>query len=392
MRLNNLAILLCCVCWSACGLRITPTNINAKGSVVDTMFSKLKLLVPNKALPAILCSALLLANPIDSWAVSSGGRSGGSSFRSSRSYSGAYSGRSNTRLYSGYRSTTIMPMPLMSPFSYGFGFSPFGFMPINGNVLLLAGAAYVAYSLLQNRAGGSDFFSNGETGSLGNGATVVKLQIALDSNWDEGGNIMDTLNALSTRNARDRGIMTGRTELSSLLSEAAITLLRRKDSWSAAAIDGERFYGSDGTSKAEPLFQRMVVQERSKFETETVPPMRAGKPGYSDFVLRRTSMPSGAFTVSQRTQAVVSLLVAIRGQSEALDSSRTGILNLGGRDKTRATSTAEVIRCLQSLASEALTDEGQNVLGVEVLWTPSERGRTLTERDLLLDYPELIKL
>lgn len=381
---------------------MSSTMKNGDGSFVENFVSKLKLLKPMKVIPALVCSALILSNPMDSNAVPSGGRSGGSSFRSTRSYSGGsgggYSGRSNTRLYSGYSSTTIVPMPMLSPFSYGFGFSPFGFMPINGNVLLLAGAAYVAYNLLQNRAGGSDFFGSGESGSLGSGATVVKVQIALDSSWDDPGNIMDILNGLATRNVRDRGILTGRTELSSLLSETAITLLRRKDSWSAAAIDGERFSGGDGGSKAEPLFQRMVVQERSKFETESTAFSRNSAMDSSygnDFVLRRTSMPSGGFSAAKRTPAVVSLLVAMRGQSSSLDPARSSKLNLNlgtGRDQRSITSAAEVVRCLQSLASEALTDEGQNVLGVEVLWTPSERGRTLTDRELLLDYPELIKL
>jgi uncharacterized membrane protein len=47
---------------------------------------------------------------------------------------------------------------------------------------------------------------------------------------------------------------------------------------------------------------------------------------------------------------------------------------------------------LQSLASEALTDEGENIMAVEILWTPSEVGNVLSERDIVQDYPELIRL
>ena len=52
--------------------------------------------------------------------------------------------------------------------------------------------------------------------------------------------------------------------------------------------------------------------------------------------------------------------------------------------------TAEVKRCLQGLAADALTDEGDNVMAVELLWTPSERGSTISKRELINDYPELI--
>ena len=53
-------------------------------------------------------------------------------------------------------------------------------------------------------------------------------------------------------------------------------------------------------------------------------------------------------------------------------------------------SLAEVKRCLQGLAADALTDEGDNVMAVELLWTPSERGNTISKRELIQDYPELI--
>ena len=55
-------------------------------------------------------------------------------------------------------------------------------------------------------------------------------------------------------------------------------------------------------------------------------------------------------------------------------------------------SSTDVATVLQTLASEALTDEGENVMAVEVLWTPSESGTTLSKRELIMDYPELIQL
>jgi len=51
-----------------------------------------------------------------------------------------------------------------------------------------------------------------------------------------------------------------------------------------------------------------------------------------------------------------------------------------------------VKKCLQGLAADALTDEGENIMAVEVLWTPSEPGTVISERDIVEDYPELLRL
>jgi len=312
-----------------------------------------------RSIPAVVGAALLVGNPMEADAARSGGRSGGSSFRSapSRSYSAPRSSTSLNSNRGGYGGgygggMTIMPiMPMYSP----FGFSPFGFMPINGNVILLAGAAYLAYTVLSNRAGGSDFGNESEGGSLGGGATVVKLQVALDSDWAEQGNIMETL----ARLAATKGTITGRSQISNLLTEASVALLRKKSAWSAASIEGERF---GGPKKAEPYFQQLAIAERAKFESETAPTYATIQP------------TAGS---SRPTQAVVSLVVAVRGKSEALRQMR---------------GTVDVASALQMLASEALTDEGENIMGVELLWTPSESGTSLSARDLVMDYPELMTL
>jgi len=314
-----------------------------------------------KFLPAIIGTAFLLGNPSESNAARSGGRSGGSSFRSAMPRGGGGGGmRSSTRMYSGSYgpSINVMPMPMYSPFGYGgFGFTPF--IPINGNLLLLGGLAYIAYNVISNRLGGSDFSDFGDAGSLGGGATVLKLQVSLDSDWSDYNNIMNTLSNLASK----KNTYNGRNELSSLLSEASIALLRRQSSWSAASLESERFRGGNGVERAEPYFQRIAVKERAKFESESnssqSPLMIAGEGG------------------SKATQAVVSLVVAIRGKS---DATRT------------VTSSRDVSEVLQTLASEALTDDGENIMAVELLWTPSDSGSSLSKRDLIMDYPELIQL
>jgi uncharacterized membrane protein len=44
---------------------------------------------------------------------------------------------------------------------------------------------------------------------------------------------------------------------------------------------------------------------------------------------------------------------------------------------------------LQQLASDTTTDEGENVLGAEILWTPEEPWETLDRNDVITDFPEL---
>jgi uncharacterized membrane protein len=266
--------------------------------------------------------------------------------------------RSSYGGYSGGGGVTIMPMmpmPMYSP----FGFSPFGFMPINLNVIILAGVAYAVYTALQNRAGGSDFSNDGTSGSLGGGATVLKLQLSLSSDWNQPGNIMETLTRLAEKNSA----MTGRTDLARLLSESSLALLRRQNDWNAAAYEGEKF--NFGPQKAEPYFQRLAVQERAKFEEEN---------SSSTVAVLKTSN-SG---VSKPTQVVISLVVAVRGDSSAYANN--------------VRSVADVKRCLQGLAADALSDNGENIMAVEVLWTPSEPGSVITERAIIEDYPELIRL
>ena len=357
-----LALLLAVSC--ASGLQLDARrslHMNVKSG-----FESLVTTLKSKVMPAVIGASLILNAPDVTNAASSGGRSGGSSFRSSGGGGSSFRSPSSTRMYgsspsvrSNYAPSPITIMPMYTPFYSPFGFSPFGgFMPINFNVLLIAGIAYVVYTSLQNRAGGSDFTGDGtESGSLGSGATVLKIQVALNSDWSSSNNIMNTLSRLADKN----GAMSGRNDLATLLNDASLALLRKQNDWNAAAYEGELFNG--GGRRAEPAFQQLAVKERAKFEEET-----------SSVA---TIAPSALG--STPTQVVVSIVVALRGKS-------SGYLSGPVR------SEADVARCLQGLATDALVDEGENVMAVEVLWTPSESGNTISPRELITDYPELLKL
>jgi uncharacterized membrane protein len=335
-------------------------SLSKAGDMLNTMTSKV--------LPSLMLAAGLLSFAPDADAVPSGGRTGGSSFSRGGSSSYSYSSRPSTRInsYNSYSSTTVIPVPTISPFpvyspfSFGFGgfYSPFALF--NPNVIILGMVAYAAYQLLKSRVGGADFSNDGDAGSLGSGATVLTLQLALDSDWADDNNIMNVLSELGSRRGSR---VNDRAELASLLSDASIALLRREGSWSAASIRGERFSGS---SKAEPFFQRTAVTERSKFEKEN-----------TGSNLMRNNLYGNAISQGSRTQAVVSIVCAIRGRSDALRNVR---------------SARDIKEALQTLASEALTDDGENVMAVEVMWTPSDANEVLSQRDIIVDYPELLQL
>lgn len=337
--------------------RQTAMSMKSEGPH-SLLFEKVK----KAMLPIVLGASIMLGDASNADAARSGGRSGGSSFRGGGGGGGGYRSspaRSSTQLGSsrGYVQPIIMPMytPMYSPFGYMPMFSPFS--PFSFNLVLLAGASYVLYSVLSNRAGGGDFSNSEEAGALGGGATVMKVQIALESDWAERNNIMDTLSTLAARNSA----LSGREDIAKLLSEASLALLRKQGDWNSAAYEGDLF--KQGGQAAEPAFQKLAVKERAKFEEEvssvaTIRPSQIG---------------------STPTQVVVSIVVAMRGKSSAYmpNNLRT---------------VSDVSACLQGLAADAMTDGGNNVMAVEVLWTPSESGNTISSRELIEDYPELLRL
>lgn len=163
----------------------------------------------------------------------------------------------------------------------------------------------------------------------------MKVQVALDSDWSDSSNVMNILARLAEKN----GAMSGREDLAKLLSDASLALLRKQGDWNSAAYEGDLF--KSGGQIAELAFQKLAIKERAKFEEET-----------SSIASIRPSSNGGS-----PTQVVVSIVVALRGKSS-------------GYMTNNLRSTSDVAMCLQGLAADALTDDGNNVLACNVLWTP----------------------
>jgi uncharacterized membrane protein len=216
----------------------------------------------------------------------------------------------------------------------------------------------------------------------------------LDTNWQDQSSLLYSLPQLQQQYetaaasvSSSSSSSSSRTSLATLLSNAVLTLLRKESNWSAVSLSGESW--SRENNKAETVFQKYVISERAKFEKETVS-------------TRATTSSSSTATASA-TQMIVSLVIAIRGQSDIWNILRSNNNNnnnnkipfinaAASTSPGKITNSNELKNVLQTLASEALSDEGENILAVEILWTPSEYGNILLQNEVIMNYPELLKL
>jgi uncharacterized membrane protein len=182
-------------------------------------------------------------------------------------------------------------------------------------------------------------------------------------NRDDSQSILSVLNRLATSARTD-----SRVGLSNLTSQVALELLRRKSSIVSASTKYQHF---NDRTKAQREFQTIAIKERGKFETETV--SNYGGVDYSNNNSKRLlSGGTSSSSSSQATMAVVTLVMAIDGDSTKLSPIR---------------SMADVEEALRKIAADAKVDDA--LQSCEILWTPEDRSETLTLRDVVADYPEL---
>lgn len=208
-----------------------------------------------------------------------------------------------------------------------------------------------------------------DAGPLGKGITVGKVQVALSVSGAER-TASDSIFAVLERHARESDDDVGSSydddyedgygdsQLSKMCHEICLALLRKSDSWISAASDSTWFKEQD-MGKAESVYNLWADREACKFEKEHIPP--------------EGSVVDGAPTV-----AVVSLIIEIQGDETNFE--RAGY------------SLAETKSVLTSIASDCRVEGGDCLNAFEVFWTPSEPTEVLTERDTIVDFPELITL
>lgn len=190
-----------------------------------------------------------------------------------------------------------------------------------------------------------------EEGPLGKGITVGKVQIALLTSDRSRSSIFGVVKDAVAEHSVGTSY-----DLACLAQKVCLALLRRKDSWTAASSHSQWFKEED-SGRAESTFNNWVNGETVKFEKEY--PASVGDQG-------------GA------TSVVVSLIIELVGDQTQFDGAGFSLQQ-----------TEEV---LQSIASDVLVEDGDCVNAVEVFWTPGDASETLTNTDLLVDFPELITI
>jgi uncharacterized membrane protein len=335
---------------------------------------------------SLAAAAMILSSTGPADAAMSGGRMGGS-FSAPRSSGGSSSMRlAPSRGYSGGggnfyaapRTTIVTPYvsPFYSPFSspivpfYGGGVGAISYNRGPGlfDMLFLGGLGWFAISTVtgaMSKRSSSALWSDDDSGTrttsvLGSGTSVVRLSVALDvSNRDDPNSILSVLDRLSATANTDnrRGVQT-------LTSQVALEILRRKSAIQSAAGAYEH-YNQDST--AQRTFNKWSVQERSKFEQETVSK-------YGGVDLSPSSISSGSGSIgSKATMVVVTLVLSIQGDSTKVP--------------TKIGSLADVEDALRKIAADVKVDDC--LTGAEILWTPQDRSEVLTRKDIVADYPEL---
>lgn len=234
-----------------------------------------------------------------------------------------------------------------SPFSGGVYFGPAVGVGVGaGSSLFLILAGFAAFVLV------SGFLSDRDEGSVLTAAgktTVLKLQVGL---LGMGRSLQRDLNRIAE--VADTSSPEG---LSYILTETSLALLRHPDYCISgySSVDIKR-----GIEEGEKRFNQLSIEERGKFDEETLVNVNN---------IKRQSTRSQRSNGFSNEYIVITILAAAEGEHKLPSINGSGNLK-------------EALQKLGSIPSSKL-------LAVEVLWTPQNENDTLSERELLEDYPLL---
>ncbi|KAJ1697355.1 hypothetical protein LUZ63_005867 [Rhynchospora breviuscula] len=176
--------------------------------------------------------------------------------------------------------------------------------------------------------------------------TVIKLQVCLLGSARSFQRDLDQL--------AEKADTSTKAGLSYVLTEATSSLLRHTDSCISA------YSSLDSVKDAQKLFNQLSIEERAKFDEETLVNLNNIK--------RQTSVSHSSSSFSNE-YIVATILVAAEGVDEQ------PVIN----------SSSDLKIALQKLGSIS----SSKLRAVRVLWTPQKEGDTLSESRVLKDYPLL---
>ncbi|HEY9639976.1 MAG TPA: DUF1517 domain-containing protein [Coleofasciculaceae cyanobacterium] len=297
-----------------------------------------------------LVLTLVLSQADGALAARSGGRIGGGSFRAptrsmpapSRTYTpnpGGYSG--------GYY-----------PGGGGFGFPfimPFPFIMGGGglfSILIFLAVAGFLVRTFRSVQGGDD----SGYGAVSSTVSVAKLQVGLLS---EARSLQADLDRIASR--ADTNSPAG---LSQVLQESTLALMRHPEYWMYAGSDSKQA----SLEGAENQFNRLALAERSKFSAETLSNVN-NVLKQADAAKAALPGSGGALAETPGEFIVVTMLVATQGKLQL-----------------PAVNSAQDLRQALGQIGSVPTE---NLMAVEILWTPQAEGDTLSAEDVLVEYPDL---
>jgi uncharacterized membrane protein len=304
-------------------------------------------------------------------AKKSGGRSSGGSFRSrsSSSSSSSTSRTSNTSQRNSSDSTVIIHNnSYHHGYGYGGGYAYRDSFSLFDLIFLLiffgifGFIAYVIYAQHQGerKAKEKERREQMELENLEKNrkVTISKLQIALTAEAKAISKQLSQL-TLNINTETQEGLV-------ELLQESVILLLRNSEYWTHVL---SRSFPIK-IDKAEEAFNRLSVTQRSKFSCETVSNINGKIRNYVDDTSNESNNEQND---NLPAYIVVTILVGSDGEEPLFHRIHSG---------------EELKLTLEKLAVISEDD----LMKLEVLWTPQSEDKPLTNDEFIMEYPDLIQL
>lgn len=312
--------------------------------MIQQLFQRLKpFLKPLVVFGVVLM--LVFSQADGALAARAGGRMGGGSFRMpSRSYS------TPARSYRA---------PVGGGYGYGGGFGfPF-ILPLFGfgggfgglfTILIFISIANVLVRAFRNATSDESELGYTENPTV----SVARLQVGLLA---DARGLQADLNRIAK--TADTSSTAGLTQV---LQESTLSLLRHPEYW----VYGATVSQQTKLLMAEQAFNQMTLAERSKFSEETISNVNNQ--------LRQAAVKAelpgeGALPESPGEYIVATILVATQGKLALPD----------------VNSAADLRRALSQIGAIG----SDQLMAVEVLWTPQATGDTLSADELIAEYPNL---
>ncbi|NJL41005.1 MAG: DUF1517 domain-containing protein [Leptolyngbyaceae cyanobacterium SM1_4_3] len=314
------------------------------------MYKKLFALIKPLLKPLLIAglALTLVFSQADGALAARGGRIGGGSFRAAPSRTYAPPSRTYAPPGGGYYPGGGFGFPFIIPF-FGVGG---GFGGLFSILIFISIASFLVRSFRQAQ-GSEDGLGYSSSPSV----SVAKVQVGLLSD-------ARTLQADFDRIAKSAD--TGSSEgLTQVLQETTLSLMRHPEYWVYGAAENQQAR----LEAAEAQFNRLALAERSKFSEETLSNVNNQLRQARESALVKAE-PGGELVQSAPGEfIVVTLLVATQNKLQLPAVNNT-------QDLRRALSQVGAI-------------PSEQLLAVEVLWTPQDENDTLSAEDLLTEYSDL---